>query len=119
MAMSTRRISSTTSRRSWTTRRPGHSPRRCAGLRTSSAITHMSCFCNRRRPPSSTLCSCADGNGTQHIGHGTWDMGHGRNDEMTTHTTHTTHLMTCGLLVKSYDEALAFYTEKLGFVVVE
>jgi catechol 2,3-dioxygenase-like lactoylglutathione lyase family enzyme len=27
--------------------------------------------------------------------------------------------MTCGLLVKDYDEALDFYTKKLGFVVVE
>ncbi len=27
--------------------------------------------------------------------------------------------MTCGLLVKAYDEALDFYTKKLGFVVVE
>ena len=31
----------------------------------------------------------------------------------------TTHTMTVSLLVRSYDEVLAYYTGKLGFVVVE
>jgi len=33
--------------------------------------------------------------------------------------TQTTHTMSVSLLVRNYDEALAYYTGKLGFVVVE
>src|SRR5262249_54097090 len=44
---------------------------------------------------------------------------HERRNEMATQTTHTTRTMTVSLLVRSYDEALAYYTGKLGFVVVE
>ncbi|MGH9882813.1 MAG: hypothetical protein ACRD6N_15355 [Pyrinomonadaceae bacterium] len=71
-------------------------PLRPGNFKKCSATTRMSYFCNRR-PPCSIILRI------------TYEW---RNTTLKEN-------LTFGLMVKSYDEAIDFYTKKLGFVVAE